>query len=1241
MRWFWQVAVVAAIFVGPLIAPHASCGQEAEKQLLTAAERTDYQADSRHAEVAALVNRLAERSPHVARVDFGRTVENRPLVAAVVADPPVDSAANLKHDERLVVLLLGNIHAGECAGKEALLMLLREVALDEDHRWLKHFVLLVAPNLNADGGERIGKSHRITQQGPENGAGLRENAQGLDLNRDFVKLECPETRALLAFINEWSPHLLIDTHTTNGSRHRYELTYDVPHNPAAARAPREYLRTQMLPRVSKELEDQGVATFFYGNFNDDHTRWTTYGHQPRYGVEYMGLRGRLAILSEAYAHISFKERVQATKAFVAACLDDLAEHRGEAAALLHEAAEQTSEAGEAPRVGDEVAIAAEIAPFEEKATVKGYGQNKDDRDVPRDYQVEHFARFQPTRKVQRPFAYVIPFNQSRIADRIRMHGIRIEQLTADVEVEAEVYHIDKFDRASDSFQGHRLASLESTSRREKRSIPAKSYIVRTAQPLANLAVYLLEPEADDGLATWSFFDHTVQQGDDFPILRIPAAADLPTRPVKRIAPAELLTVGQIHGQQERVNFSGSFPSGLRWLPKSSSYLRTIGDRTLRIDAASGAREPFYDREKMADAFAALPGIKPADAKRLAGNLGTLSPDASASLIEFRGDLYYYRFGDETARRLTSTPGEEKLVEFSPDGAMAALVRDHNLYVIDIATGAERALTTAGNADLLHGELDWVYQEELYGRGNFKGFWWSPDSSHIALLRLDQRPVHEYDVADLIPYRQTVESTRYPKAGDPLPRVALGVVSAAGGDITWVDDFEYSDAEYLISRVGWKPDSSRVVYQVQNREQTWLDLRLANPDTGGSEKLLRETSGAWVMAHDDPHWLKDGSFLWLSERDGRLKIYRTSADGKESSELTPSRWNVRTLYGIDADEKWAYCLAVTDSPTEAHAYRIGLADGKVQRLTKRAGNHSVRFNDNFTHFFDYSSTVHSPIRADLHRADGKFVRTIEPNLDDRLKYYKIRRPEFFQARTRDGAQMEALLIKPPDFDPKKKYPVLCYVYAGPHAPAVWNRWGGSTYLWHQMLAQRGYCVWICDNRSASSTGVKDTWKTFRNLGEFELRDIEDGVAWLKQQPWIDGERVGIWGWSYGGYMTSYALTHSKSFKLGVAGAPVTDWRNYDAIYTERYMGLPQDNGEGYRNSSVVAAAEKLHGRLLLIHGATDDNVHLANTLQLSYALQNAGKQFDLMIYPRNRHSVTRPAQSHHMWEMITRFVTDHL
>ena len=709
-----------------------------------------------------------------------------------------------------------------------------------------------------------------------------------------------------------------------------------------------------------------------------------------------------------------------------------------------------------------------------------------------------------------------------------------------------------------------------------------------------------------------------------------------------------LTIDDIYDPVKRVNFSGN-ASNPRWLKDGVHYLvlskdRTAFPRLLKVNAVTGKSEPFYDALKMQAAFFSLPGISREDARRLANQSNyELNPAESGVLINFANDLFYYEFGTDRAVRLTSTPDEEVGEGFSPDGRMVSFVRGGNLYVEELAMQRrERALTRDGNDKIFNGRLDWVYQEELYGRGNFGAYWWSPDSNKIAFLRLDERPVPEYPVVDHIPLEQRLELTAYPKAGDPNPIVKLGLADVVGGDIRWVDTYKYLPEDLLIVRVGWFPDSSKVWYMAQNREQTFIDLNTAGPDNGRSATLFRESTKAWIGINDDGlRWLKDGSFLWLSDKSGWTHIYHYGADGKLIKQVTNGDWDVASIGEVDDEKGTVYFTASEHSYIANQVYSIKMDGTGLARLTQTEGNHRATFDSHARYFVDSWNDVNTPTQVRLFDVAGKLVRVIDENKVEALSQYKLGKAEFVQVKTRDGFIMEAMMIKPPDFDPSKKYPVWSYTYSGPQAPQVRNQWGGVTFMWQQMLAQKGHIIWICDNRTASSKGVNSAWPLYRNFGELELRDLEDGFAWLKSQPYVDGARIGLWGWSYGGFMTSYALTHSQTFKMGIAGGSVTDWRNYDSIYTERYMGTPQNNPDGYRRSSPVFAAKNLHGKLLLIHGAIDDNVHMANTIQFLYELQKAGKDVQVMVYPKSRHGVTDPLLLKHMRQMMTDFILANL
>ncbi len=540
-----------------------------------------------------------------------------------------------------------------------------------------------------------------------------------------------------------------------------------------------------------------------------------------------------------------------------------------------------------------------------------------------------------------------------------------------------------------------------------------------------------------------------------------------------------------------------------------------------------------------------------------------------------------------------------------------------------------------------GKLDWVYQEELYGRGNFKGYWLSPTGPSVAYLELDESPVYSFTVVDHIPVRGKAEITNYPKAGDPLPKVRLAVANSLNGRGHDVDLDEYVGTEILISGVSWSADGKQILIQVQNREQTWLDLIATDSNGDNPRKMFRDETPAWIESPGDPVFLADGSFIWLSPRSGYKHLYHYSSSGELIGALTSGEWEVRSLVGIDPAKEFVYFTATKESPLDVQCYRIRLADNELEQLTPASGTHEVDFSHDYSYFIDNSSTVTEPVRSRLCRSDGTFLRELNAPVDDRMKYVTMTTPEFLTLPSGNEQPLDAMIIRPPNFDPARKYPVLIHIYAGPQAPRVRNRFGGEWYLWHQLLAQQGYVIWMCDNQSASFRSVKHAWPIHRNFAENELADIEKGVAWLKQQPWVDADRIGIWGWSYGGYMTAYALTHSQSFKMGISGAPVTDWKNYDAIYTERYMDLPQNNSSGYEKAAVLPAARELCGKLLLIHGAIDDNVHLNNSMQLIYELQKSGQQFELMVYPLSRHAVKDKEQLAHLRKLMTEFVKDNL
>ncbi len=505
-----------------LLSAQGIAAQQPAEEPLTVAETSNYQATSRSAEVVEFLDVLEKRAEHLRVFEFGRTVEGRPLQCVTVARPAVTRPEQLAGDPRAVVLVLGNIHSGECAGKEAMLMLLRELAGKPDHPWLQDLVLLFVPNYSADANDMVSQDNRPGQIGPSVGMGRRENAQGLDLNRDYMKLDSPECRALVRLVNQWDPHVFIDMHTTNGSWHRYALTYDVPHNPASPEPMRQFMRGTMMPAITADLQQKGIATFYYGNFNRDHTRWSTFGDFPRFGTEYIGVRGRMSILGEAYAYIPYEQRIVASREFLRQCLTEIAARREPICQLL---ADVRSQAPGQP--GDLVPLRSQVTALSEQFVVRGYEPAVQPRGSrvaptkPRDYTVEFLTRYEPTVTATRPLAYVVPAQQTEIVERLRLHGITCETLQEAQPRQVEIYRISSLSRAERQYQNRYLLQLQvEAAAPQTRTIPAGAVLVPTAQPLSALIVLLLEPEASDGLATWNVFQPELQVDQEYPVWRI-------------------------------------------------------------------------------------------------------------------------------------------------------------------------------------------------------------------------------------------------------------------------------------------------------------------------------------------------------------------------------------------------------------------------------------------------------------------------------------------------------------------------------------------------------------------------------------------------------------------------------------------------------------------------------------------------------------------------------------------------
>jgi dipeptidyl-peptidase 4 len=610
------------------------------------------------------------------------------------------------------------------------------------------------------------------------------------------------------------------------------------------------------------------------------------------------------------------------------------------------------------------------------------------------------------------------------------------------------------------------------------------------------------------------------------------------------------------------------------------------------------------------------------------------PDGRSILAPAHTGLFVFDAGNSKPRQTIAGLNEENVPTLSPDGRAIVFRKNANLYVEDLASRRAVQLTSDGTDTRLNGQLDWVYPEEL---DLGKAFWWSPDSRRIAYMQFEVSKEFVYPHADLIPVRAVFEPQRYPQAGTPNANVRVGVVSASGGSTTWMDLGGASQS--LIARVNWLPDSKTVAIQRLTRVQDALDLVFADATSGIVRNILSERDKTWINTSDDLHFFpgKD-SFLWSSERSGFRHLYLYSTQGQLFRQLTSGNWQVNKVVAVNDQTGSIYYTSSQDSPLENQLYRVSIAGGAPQRLSTGSGTHSIQIDEHATNYLDTFSNLTTPPETTLRQASGEPIAVICP-IDKAIPAkYDILPTEIVKTAASDGTLLYARLIKPSHFESGKKYPVIVFVYGGPQAQSVHNAWGGLS--WEQVLAHQGFVIWQLDNRGSYGRGHQFESPVYRELGHIELADQKIGVDKLISLGFVDKTRIGIYGWSFGGYMTLYSLLHAPDvFKVGIAGAPVTDWHNYDTIYTERYMGIPDQNAEGYKNSSNVLAASNLEGKLLIVCNYEDDNVLFQNTMQMITALRRADKQFEFALYPQKTHGVTGDLRRGMMRQMTDFFETN--
>jgi dipeptidyl-peptidase-4 len=602
-----------------------------------------------------------------------------------------------------------------------------------------------------------------------------------------------------------------------------------------------------------------------------------------------------------------------------------------------------------------------------------------------------------------------------------------------------------------------------------------------------------------------------------------------------------------------------------------------------------------------------------------------SPDGRFLLLTDGKDLFLWDPAAKTTRRLTHDENEEEVPVFSPDGRRLAYVKENDLYTLDLASGKETRLTTSGSPLVYNGRLDWVYEEELAERRSGRSFEWAPDSRSIAYVRIEETPVPDYPIVDWQPKHPRVVPQHYPKAGDPNPIASVHVVDLSGKETA---STQGPSGGYVAPDLTFTADSRSVCALLMNRAQDELSVVTLARDGGADAKprlLLSEKDAAWINSLEPPRFLKDGSgFLFLSERSGFLHLYRHDMSGKLVNAVTKGAWTIEGAPEVDEKNGWVYFLATEADPRGRQVYRARLDGSSFTRLTKERGTHTLDLAPGGARWVDRFSSSATPPKLGLFSADG----AKETVLDDPKSFagdYAVGTTELSSFTGSDGTLYYTKLVKPSTFDPAKKYPVVVSVYGGPHVQEVRDSWSATT-LFQLLLAEKGFLVFTMDGRGSWGRGHAFETPILKHMGAQELSDQLEGVALVKKLPYVDPARVGIWGWSYGGYMALYAATHAgEAFKCAVAGAPVVDWTLYDTIYTERYMKMPSDNADGYRASSPLTSAAKLGTKLLILHGTADDNVHLQNTLQFVDALMRARKDFELVPLPGQKHGPRGPAR----------------
>lgn len=662
----------------------------------------------------------------------------------------------------------------------------------------------------------------------------------------------------------------------------------------------------------------------------------------------------------------------------------------------------------------------------------------------------------------------------------------------------------------------------------------------------------------------------------------------------------------------------------------------------------------YEKEGLIETILSEDELKPSgNGESISIDEYQFSPDESKVLIATETEkIYrhstreiYYIFDLKTKKLSKLTDDKVRYATFSPDGKNIAYVKRNNLFVATIAPETSRSSIMTRNITsdgvfnkIINGATDWVYEEEF---AFDKAFFWSPDGKKIAFYRFDETEVEQFSMDVYGTLYPSQDVFKYPKAGEVNAKVTIHIYDSETQKTIPIDLGKY---EY-IPRIKWTNSNNSLSVQRMNRHQNVLDLILISTSDYSQNIILNETTETYIDITDNLTFLNNKKqFIWTSEKDGYNHIYLYDINGKLVNQVTQGNWDVSSYEGFDEASSTIFYLSSEGSPIEKQLYSISLDGKSKNKLTTKKGQNRAVFSKGFKYYINYHSSANTPNYITLHGGTGIEKRVLKDNAEllKELEKFNISQQEFFTFNTNEGTNLNAWMIKPQDFDESKKYPVLMYVYGGPGAQTVKNSWGGSNFFWYQLLASKGYIIVSVDNRGTGSRGSEFKKCTYKQLGKYETIDQIASAKYLQSLSFVDGKRIGIWGWSYGGYMSSNCLFKGNDiFKMAIAVAPVTNWRYYDSIYTERYMQTPEENANGYDDNSPINHAEKLTGEFLLVHGMGDDNVHFQNAVELSEALVQADKQFDVMYYRNRSHGISGGNTRLHLYKKMTDFVLENL